>query len=145
MKKLFATLAAAAMLGVSAVCSASFGTVLDAEHAAVDKFTSAKDFKAVSGLLHEDMKANFTEDNFNKFREIVGTNFGVLRGKTLRIVEKLDDADVLRYQAHFDKEPNAEYVFAFRVVGGKPLLFDFNLIKPQQQNSEAPAAAEQGK
>lgn len=144
MKKLFVTLVTAALLGVSAVCSASVGSVLDAEDAAVEKFTTAKDYKAVSAMLHDEMKANFKEDNFNKFREIISANFGELRGKTLRIIEKLDDADVLRYQAHFDKEPNAEYVFAFRVEKGKPLLFDFQIIKPRPEKAEqTPATADE--
>ncbi len=143
MKKTFLTFFFAVLMGLCSLCAAApLGTVLDAEAAAVDRFLTATKYKDVAPILHDELKEEFKEENFEKFRELVGTNLGALQSTTLRIIEKLDDADILQYQAHFEKDPTAGYVFYFRLVKNKPLLFRFDLLQTPKQ---APAGQEQGK
>ncbi len=145
MKKLFLTLLFAGLLGLSALCSAaSVGSTLDAELATVDKFLQATQYKQVAAILHDEYKAEFKEENFNKFRELVGANLGSLQSKTLRVIIKGDDVDVLHYDAHFEKDPTAEYVFYFMTVKNKPLLRNFEVLQTPKE-AAAGAEGQQGK
>lgn len=71
--------------------------------------------------------------------EQVQKNFGKLTTNRLRVIEKLDDADVLTYQVVSEKIPVARFVYVFVVNGDKPLLNEFEILLPQQKE----AAAEQ--
>ena len=133
-------LAMVMMLAVCSVCSATPGKVLDSELFIIDKFITASNYKAVEPFLTPEFKKDFTEESFNNFKKIGDTNFGALNNKTLRYITKLDDADILEFQAQFSKVPVAVYVFAFSVEKEKPLIRDFSLQLPQKQ---APAQAAQ--
>lgn len=132
MKKIF-------ILAVSAVCSAASGKVLDAEEAAVDKFINGGNFKAASAVMSANMQSNWDEAAYNNMLEQVQKNFGKLTTNRLRVIEKLDDADVLTYQVVSEKIPVARFVYVFVVNGDKPLLNEFEILLPQQKE----AAAEQ--
>jgi len=137
MKKLVLGLAMTLMLGVCSICSATAGKVLDAEMYIVDKFVTATNYKSIELMLDAEYKKDFSEQSFNKFREIVAKNFGTLNSKKLRYITKMDDADRLEYQASFTNAPTAAYVFDFSVVKEKPLIRNFEIILPPK---EQPAA-----
>ena len=57
------------VLGFSAICSASNGKVLDAEEAMVNKFLAASNYSAVTSMMTDGMKKDFTEEVFKNFKE----------------------------------------------------------------------------
>ncbi|MDO4921710.1 MAG: hypothetical protein Q4E64_07775 [Phascolarctobacterium sp.] len=140
MKKIFMLAVTVMMLAVSAVCSAANGKVLDAEEAIAEKFISGGDYKAVSSLMSADMQQNWNETVYANMQEQIAKTFGKLTTNRLRIIQKLDDADVLIYQVVSEKIPTARFVYVFVVNGEKPLLKDFTLGLPQQ---EEPAGQQQ--
>lgn len=137
MKKLFLTLAMVLMLGVSAVCSAANGKMLSAEEKLVNDFLNAKSYGSITTFMTDNMKKSLTADAYANFKEQVAKNFGTLTMKKLRIVQKFDDADVLVYQAIFEKVPAAEYSFVFMIQNGKPILEKFGLALPPQEQAPA--------
>ena len=139
MKKIFMLAVMVMTLAVSAVCSAANGKILDAEEAAVDKFINGGNYKAVSALMSADMLANWDEAAYGNMLEQVQKNFGSLTTNRLRIIEKLDDADVLTYQVISEKIPVARFIYVFVLNGEKPLLKEFQILLPQPKE----AAAEQ--
>lgn len=139
MKKIFILAVTVMMLAVSTVCSAASGKALDAEEAAVDKFINGGNFKAASAVMSANMQSNWDEAAYNNMLEQVQKNFGKLTTNRLRVIEKLDDADVLTYQVVSEKIPVARFVYVFVVNGDKPLLNEFEILLPQQKE----AAAEQ--
>lgn len=64
------------VLGFSAICSASNGKVLDAEEAMVNKFLAASNYSAVTSMMTDGMKKDFTEEVFKNFKEQMDKNFG---------------------------------------------------------------------
>ena len=111
------------VLGFSAICSASNGKVLDAEEAMVNKFLAASNYSAVTSMMTDGMKKDFTEEVFKNFKEQI---------------EKGADADILRYSMKFAKQPEAMMSFLFAVKNEKPLLGDFGIALPQkEENKEA--------
>lgn len=141
MKKIFMLAVMVMMLAVSAVCSAASGKILDAEESIAEKFIGGGNYKAVSALMTADMQKNWDETAYNNMQEQVGKNFGKLTTNRLRIIQKLDDADVLTYQVISEKIPSARFLYVFVLNGEKPLLSDFRIMLPQQ---EAPAEQQAG-
>ena len=140
MKKLFLTLVMVLMMSVSAVCSAANGKMLSAEEKLVGDFLNAKSYGAITSIMTDNMKKSLTADAWNNYKEQVAKNFGNLTMRKLRIVQKFDDADVLVYQAIFEKVPAAEYSFVFMIQNGKPMLEKFGLaLPPKPQAEQAPA------
>ena len=140
MKKLFLTLVMVLMMSVSAVCSAANGKMLSAEEKLVNDFLNAKSYGAITSIMTDNMKKSLTADAWNNYKEQVAKNFGKLTMRKLRVVQKFDDADVLVYQAIFEKVPAAEYSFVFMIQNGKPMLEKFGLaLPPKPQAEQAPA------
>lgn len=126
------------VLGFSAICSASNGKVLDAEEAMVNKFLAASNYSAVTSMMTDGMKKDFTEEVFKNFKEQMDKNFGAVSEKRLVVIEKGADADILRYSMKFAKQPEAMMSFLFAVKNEKPLLGDFGIALPQkEENKEA--------
>ena len=69
MKKILLMLTMVLVLGFSAICSASNGKVLDAEEAMVNKFLAASNYSAVTSMMTDGMKKDFTEEVFKNFKE----------------------------------------------------------------------------
>ena len=139
MKKLFLAIAMVLMMSISAVCSAANGKMLSAEEKLVNDFLNAKSYGAVTTFMTDNMKKSLTADAYANFKEQVEKNFGKLVMRKLRIVQKFDDADVLVYQAVFEKVPAAEYSFVFMIQNGKPMMEKFGLALPPKPQTEAPA------
>lgn len=141
MKKIVLTLAALAVMAISSVCNAAAisGKTLDAEQAVVEKFLAATTYKQVEPLMAADMAKDWDEKIYANFQSFMNTNAGKLTNHQLRAAEFFDDADVLTYQASFEKMPQARYVFVFKNVNGKPMLLNINPMFPAPQNQEAPA------
>ena len=140
MKKLFLTLVMVLMMSVSAVCSAANGKMLSAEEKLVSDFLNAKSYGAITSIMTDNMKKSLTADAWNNYKEQVAKNFGNLTMRKLRVVQKFDDADVLVYQAIFEKVPAAEYSFVFMIQNGKPMLEKFGLaLPPKPQAEQTPA------
>ena len=139
MKKLFLAIAMIMMMSISAVCSAANGKMLSAEEKLVNDFLNAKSYGSITSIMTDNMKKSLTADAYANFKEQVAKNFGNLTMRKLRIVQKFDDADVLVYQAIFEKVPAAEYSFVFMIQNGKPMLEKFGLALPPQPQTEAPA------
>lgn len=143
MKKVILMLATIMMLAVCSVCSATPGKVLDSELFIIDKFLTAPNYKAIEPMLEPDFKKDFNENTFNNFKKVSDANFGALNSKTLRLITKLDDADILEFQASFAKAPQAAVVFAFAVEKEKPLVRFFNIqLPPKAEPQAAPAQPE---
>lgn len=140
MKKLFLTIAMLIMLAVSSVCSAANGKMLSAEEKLVNDFLNAKSYGSITSIMTDNMKKSLTADAYANFKEQVEKNFGKLTMRKLRIVQKFDDADVLVYQAIFEKVPAAEYSFVFMIQNGKPMLEKFGLALPPKPQAEAAPA-----
>ncbi|WP_299447787.1 hypothetical protein [uncultured Phascolarctobacterium sp.] len=140
MKKIFMLLVMVMTLAVSAVCSAAGGKVLDAEEAIVAKFMEGNNYKAVSSMMTAEMQKDWTEKNYTNMHEQVAKNFGKLTTNRLRVIEKLDDADILTYQIIGEKIPSARFVYVFVLNGEKPMLRDFEILLPRPKK-EAPANA----
>lgn len=133
MKKIILMLATVMMLAVCSVCSATPGKVLDSELFIIDKFVTATNYKAIEPKLNPEFKNDFNEESFNNFKKLTDTNFGALNSKTLRLITKLDDADILEFQASYSKIPQAALVFAFSVEKEKPLIRDFTIQLPRKE------------
>ena len=78
MKKILLMLTMVLVLGFSAICSASNGKVLDAEEAMVNKFLAASNYSAVTSMMTDGMKKDFTEEVFKNFKEQMDKNFGAV-------------------------------------------------------------------
>ncbi len=141
MKKMLMLLVMVMTLAVSAVCSAAGGKVLDAEEAIVAKFMGGNNYKAVSSMMSADMQKDWTENAYNNMHEQVAKSFGKLTTNRLRVIEKLDDADVLVYQIVGEKIPAARFVYVFVLNGEKPLLKDFQILLPKPQEEASANAA----
>lgn len=137
MKKMLMMAVMVLTLAFSAVCSASNGSVLDAQEKIVNNFLNGSNFKSVSSVMTEDMKKNFDEKSYNNFKEFMAKNYGKVSNNRLMVVEKRVDADVLIYHFNAEKVPEANFIFAFKVEKEKPMLTYFNILLPQKE--EAPA------
>lgn len=137
MKKMLMMVVMVMMLAFSAVCSASNGSVLDAQEKIVKNFLSGSNFKSVASVMNDEMKKNWDEKTYNNFKAQIAKDFGKINANDLILVEKHKDADILLYQVTSEKIPAARFVFLFQVVKEKPLLADFNVMLPQKE--EAPA------
>lgn len=135
MKKFVMLVAMVMMLTVSAVCSASSGSTLDAEEAMVNKFLTSANYKAVVSQMTENMKKDWDEKAYGNFKEQVGK----ITLNKLRIVQKLDDADILEYQVVSDKLPRAGFQFVFLFNGDKPVMERFGVAVPQPKEEEKAA------
>lgn len=140
MKKIFLLVAMVMMLAISSVCSAANGKMLSAEEKLVNEFLNAKSYGSINYMMTDNMKKSLTADAYANFKEQVEKNFGRLTMRKLRIVQKFDDADVLVYQAIFEKVPAAEYSFVFLIKDGKPMLEKFGLALPPKPQAEAAPA-----
>ena len=136
MKKILLMLTMVLVLGFSAICSASNGKVLDAEEAMVNKFLAASNYSAVTSMMTDGMKKDFTEEVFKNFKEQMDKNFGAVSEKRLVVIEKGADADILRYSMKFAKQPEAMMSFLFAVKNEKPLLGDFGIALPQKEENK---------
>ena len=114
MKKILLMLTMVLVLGFSAICSASNGKVLDAEEAMVNKFLAASNYSAVTSMMTDGMKKDFTEEVFKNFKEQMDKNFGAVSEKRLVVIEKGADADILRYSMKFAKQPEAMMSFCLQ-------------------------------
>lgn len=138
MKKMLMMAVMVMMLAFSAVCSASNGSVLDAQEKIVTNFLNGSNFKSVAALMNDEMKKNWDEKTYDNFKAQIAKDFGKINTNDLILVEKHKDADILLYQVTSEKVPAARFVFLFQVVKEKPLLADFNVMLPKKE--EAPAA-----
>ena len=77
------------VLGFSAICSASNGKVLDAEEAMVNKFLAASNYSAVTSMMTDGMKKDFTEEVFKNFKEQMDKNFGAVSEKRFKIQHEI--------------------------------------------------------
>lgn len=136
MKKILMMAVMVMMLAISAVCSASNGTVLDAEEVLANKFISG-DYKSTSAAMSDEMKKNWDEKTFANFQEQIKKDFGKLTSNQLIVVEKHKEADILLYQVASEKVPAARFVFLFKLKGEKPMLSDFSVMLPQKDEAAA--------
>jgi len=136
MKKIVMLLVMLLTLGLSTVCSAASGKILDAEEAIVAKFMEGN-YKAISPSISAEMQKNFTETAYANFHSQLATDFGKVTTNKLRVVEKFDDADVLTYQIIAEKVPAARFVYVFVLNGEKPLLNDLKVLLPKPQQEAA--------
>ena len=120
MKKILLMLTMVLVLGFSAICSASNGKVLDAEEAMVNKFLAASNYSAVTSMMTDGMKKDFTEEVFKNFKEQMDKNFGAVSEKRLVVIERGADADILRYSMKFAQQPEAMMSFLFAVKNENP-------------------------
>lgn len=139
MKKILLMLTMVVVLGFSAICSASNGKVLDAEEGMVNKFLGASNYSAITSIMSEDMKKDFTEEIFKNFKEQMDKNFGTISEKHLIVVEKSANSDILNYSMKFAKQPEAMMSFLFSVNNEKPLLRDFGIALPQKEETKEAA------
>lgn len=138
MKKILLMLTMVMVLGFSAICSASNGKVLDNEESMVNKFLGASNYSAITSMMTDDMKKDFTEEVFKNFKAQLDKNFGEISERRLVVIEKGLDADILRYKIKTAKQPEAMMSFLFSVKNEKPLLGDFGMALPQkEENKEA--------
>ena len=140
MKKMIMLVAMLMMMSLCSICSATPGKVLDTEMSIIDKLFTAPNYKAVQPLLAADFQKDFNEESFNNFKKMTTDNFGTVNQKVLRVITKLDDADLLEYIFSFSKVPVVAYRFDFLVDKEKPLLVNIKFQLPQQAAPAAPAA-----
>ena len=124
-------------LAFSAVCSASNGSLLDAQEKIVGNFLKGTNYKSVSALMNDDMKKNWDEKTYNNFKEQIAKDFGKINTQDLILVEKHKNADILLYQVTSEKVPAARFVFLFQVEKEKPMLADFNVMLPKKEEAAA--------
>lgn len=139
MKKMLMMVVMVLTLAFSAVCSASNGSLLDAQEKIVGNFLKGTNYKSVSAVMNDDMKKNWDEKTYNNFKEQIAKDFGKINTQDLILVEKHKNADILLYQVTSEKVPAARFVFLFQVEKEKPMLADFNVMLPKKEE----AAAEQ--
>lgn len=137
MKKMLMMTVMVLMLAFSAVCSASNGSVLDAQEKIVGNFLNGSNFKSVAAVMNEDMKKNWDEKTYTNFKEQIAKDFGKINTNDLILVEKHKGADILLYQVTSEKVPAARFVFLFQVEKEKPLLADFNIMLPKKEEAAA--------
>lgn len=145
MKKILLVLMTLLVMAFSSVCSAAAvsGKTIDEEQKVVEKFLSANSFKQVESLMCADMLKDWDEKIYANFQGFMSANAGKLTSHQLRAVEFFDDADVLTYQASFEKMPQARYVFVFKSINGKPMLLNVAPQFPKPQQAPAPQQAPQ--
>ncbi len=143
MKKLFLTLVMLLTLAVASVASAAAnGKILDAEESAAEKFFNSGNYKTAMSVMTAEMIGNWDEQSYNSMKSSISENFGKITTNRLRVVEKLDDAEVLMYQIVAEKMPAARFVYVFKLNGDVPRLQDFRVILPQpEQAGEGEQAA----
>lgn len=140
MKKIFLLLAMVLMVSLTSICSASNGKLLDAEEALVNKFLLSSNYSAVTEIMTDEMKQDFTADTYKNFKEQIAKDFGKIKDNRLLVVEKGNNADMLMYQAAYEKMPAVRLAFVFTITNEKPLLNKFMLaLPPKPQEEAAPA------
>lgn len=137
MKKMLMMVVMVLTLAFSAVCSASNGSLLDAQEKIVGNFLKGTNYKSVSALMNDDMKKNWDEKTYNNFKEQIAKDFGKINTQDLILVEKHKNADILLYQVTSEKVPAARFVFLFQVEKEKPMLADFNVMLPKKEEAAA--------
>ena len=137
MKKMLMMVVMVLTLAFSAVCSASNGSLLDAQEKIVGNFLKGTNYKSVSALMNDDMKKNWDEKTYNNFKEQIAKDFGKINTQDLILVEKHKNADILLYQVTSEKVPAARFVFLFQVEKEKPMLADFNVMLPKEEEAAA--------
>ena len=136
MKKKFIMFLMTVMLSFSAICSASYGTDLDAEAKAVDQFFAGTDYKKAAAVMDADLAKNLTADKYKEMFASMEKELGKLVQKDLRVYHVFPEGHVLRYAAKFEKAPQIVIDAVFKNVGGKMLMMNFNVFDP---NAQAPA------
>ena len=137
MKKMLMMVVMVLTLAFSAVCSASNGSLLDAQEKIAGNFLKGTNYKSVSALMNDDMKKNWDEKTYNNFKEQIAKDFGKINTQDLILVEKHKNADILLYQVTSEKVPAARFVFLFQVEKEKPMLADFNVMLPKKEEAAA--------
>ena len=137
MKKMLMMVVMVLTLAFSAVCSASNGSLLDAQEKIVGNFLKGTNYKSVSAVMNDDMKKNWDEKTYNNFKEQIAKDFGKINTQDLILVEKHKNADILLYQVTSEKVPAARFVFLFQVEKEKPMLADFNVMLPKKEEAAA--------
>lgn len=137
MKKMLMMVVMVLTLAFSAVCSASNGSLLDAQEKIVGNFLKGTNYKSVSAVMNDDMKKNWDEKTYNNFKEQIAKDFGKINTQDLILVEKHKNADILLYQITSEKVPAARFVFLFQVEKEKPMLADFNVMLPKKEEAAA--------
>ena len=137
MKKMLMMVVMVLTLAFSAVCSASNGSLLDAQEKIVGNFLKGTNYKSVSALMNDDMKKNWDEKTYNNFKEQIAKDFGKINTQDLILVEKHKNADILLYQVTSEKVPAARFVFLFQVEKEKPMMADFNVMLPKKEEAAA--------
>ena len=137
MKKMLMMVVMVLTLAFSAVCSASNGSLLDAQEKIVGNFLKGTNYKSVSALMNDDMKKNWDEKTYNNFKEQIAKDFGKINTQDLILVEKHKNADILLYQVTSEKVPAARFVFLFTVEKEKTMLADFNVMLPKKEEAAA--------
>lgn len=135
MKKMLMMVVMVLTLAFSAVCSASNGSLLDAQEKIVGNFLKGTNYKSVSAVMNDDMKKNWDEKTYNNFKEQIAKDFGKINTQDLILVEKHKNADILLYQVTSEKVPAARFVFLFQVEKEKPMLADFNVMLPKKEEA----------
>lgn len=135
MKKMLMMVVMVLTLAFSAVCSASNGSLLDAQEKIVGNFLKGTNYKSVSALMNDDMKKNWDAKTYNNFKEQIAKDFGKINTQDLILVEKHKNADILLYQVTSEKVPAARFVFLFQVEKEKPMLADFNVMLPKKEEA----------
>lgn len=135
MKKILMMVVMVLTLAFSAVCSASNGSLLDAQEKIVGDFLKGTNYKSVSAVMNDDMKKNWDEKTYANFKEQIAKDFGKINTQELILVEKHKNADILLYQVTSEKVPAARFVFLFQVEKEKPMLADFNVILPKKEEA----------
>ncbi len=137
MKKILLLLSMMIMLSVAVVGSAANSRMLEEEDAIAQKFINGGSYNNVASVMTEEMKNNWDEKAYSNYQ----AQMGKVTFNKLRIVQFLDDVDVLTYQVVTDKVPVARYQFVFKQEKGKLVLFDFGIGVPQD-NAEPKAETE---
>ena len=137
MKKKFVMFLMAAMMSVSAVCFASYGSDLDTEAKAVDQFFAGGDYKKAVSVMDPDLAKDMTADRYKTLFENMNKDLGKLVQKDLRVYQIFPDGHILRYAAKFEKAADMEIDVVFKNANGKLTMADFRVIDPNAQAAAA--------
>jgi len=132
MKKKFMLFLMAALMSVSAMCFASYGTDLDAENKIVDQFF-AGDYKKASAVMDPSLAKEVTEERYKSMFDSLNKDFGKIVKKDLRMYQVFPDGGVLSYITDFEKGPKMVIEAAFKNANGKFTLFNFRVFDPAAQ------------
>ena len=141
MKKKFVMFLMAAIMSFSAICSASYGTDLDAEDKIVTQFFSGGDYKKVVNFMDPSLSKEFTADKYKEMFADLDKNLGKMTQKDLRVYQVFEDGHILRYAAKFEKGAVMAVDVVFKGANGKFSMMDFRVVDPNAKAPEEKGAA----